>query len=158
MSSKEHAERLFRALQSQDFVEPRSISFGENRVAVLCRVQKQNEAAWIEFITNLLKGAEYSKGEVFAWQCHICRHYFLKENNSRLELVFGWNVSIQSREMTKTLDAIHRLMVGEPLIINPNEVTEFPLQAGSNRNTPKKGKGVHTIGGSQDFRIERTTK
>jgi hypothetical protein len=155
MSSKEHVERMSRAISGTGFGETVSATFGENRIAILCRIPRENEAKWVELITKILVGAERSKKEAIPWQCHICRHYFLKVVNKEYKLVWGWNFSVQSNDMSTALDSIIRLVKGQPLEVNPNELTEFPLiGAPANRNSPKKGKGVYTIGGSQDFYVE----
>lgn len=151
MSTREYAERMSRALEGSGLAEPRSASFGENRIAVLCRVSKDNESKWIDLITKILIGSDLSTRDAINWQCHICRHYFLKEVNDENKLVWGWNFSIQSREMGLALDMIIGLVKGQPLRVNKNELDEFPLQAPPNRNAVKHGKGVHTIGGSDDF-------
>lgn len=146
MPSKEHAERMSRALEGTGLAEPRSASFGENRIAILCRVSKDNEPSWIELITKILIGASLSANSAISWQCHICRHYFLKETDGEDKLVWGWNFSVQSREMTPALDAIIRLLKGQPLDTSNKELTEFPLRAPLNRGVPVKGKGVTLTG------------
>lgn len=154
MPTKEHAERMSRALESTGLIAPVSANFGENRIAILCRVPKDNEAKWVELITNILIGANLSSRTATAWQCHICRNYFLKEVNGEDKLVWGWNFSVQAREMSLAMDSIIRITKGQPVKDQfPGELTEFPLRASPNRNSMVLGgKGVHTIGGSDDHR------
>lgn len=156
MSTKEYTERLSRAIESTGLATPVSTNFSENRIAVLCRVAKNNEIGWIELITNILVGANLSLRTALSWQCHICRNYFIKEVNEKNTLVWGWNFSIQAREMGPSLDSLIRIMKGQPVDEQfPGELTEFPLRAPPNRNSMVpggKGKGVHTVGGSDDFK------
>lgn len=153
MSTKEYAERASRALEGSGLAEPVSATFGENRIAVLCRIHKNNEKKWLALITKIMMAAQSESKEAHAWACHICQNYFLKEvHPGDQKLVWGWNFSIQSKEMGAALDRIIRLIKGQPLEVNKNEVMEFPLHAPKDRNAPKQGKGVHTVGGSQgDF-------
>ena len=156
MPSKEYAERVSRALEGTGLAEPRSASFGESRIAVLCRVQKENEARWLDLLTKILTGSDISSKTATPWQCHICRHYFLKETSGEHKLVWGWNFSIQARDMPTALDSIISLLKGQPLKIITNELEEFPLPgAPADRNVPRNGRGVHTIGGGQDFHVGR---
>lgn len=145
MSSKAHGERLARALESTGLCEPVNIHFGEDRVAILCRVQQDKEKQWVDMLQKVLVAADSEAGEVHAWKCHFCKNYFLKDN----KMVWGWNVSIQSREMSHSLDKISMVMKGQPIrATSKKEVEEFPLfGAPADRNSPKNGKGVHTIGG-----------
>lgn len=156
MSTKAHSERLSRALESTGLCETVSNSFGENRVAVLCRVKGDgNEKKWVALLHRLLLAAEEESKETHAWQCHICRHYFLKGQN----MVWGWNVSFQSKEISISLDLISRILKGQSIrLVNRNEVTEMPLHgATADRGMVKGGKGVHTIGNG-DFHPMKTGK
>ncbi len=153
MSSKELADRISRALESSGLASPVSSSFGDDRVAVLCRVPKASEAQWVEMITKVLVGANVSSKGSIRWQCHICKHYFLKEANGEDKIVWGWNFSIHAREMSLALDSVIRLIKGQSVedLRYPGELQEFPLRAPQNRNTLPKGGGAHTIGGTNDF-------
>lgn len=151
MSSKEYTDRMVRMLELTGLVEPKTSNFGENRISILCRVNKENETRWIELITKILISADISAKDPVNWQCHICRHYFLKEMEGENKLVWGWNFSLQSREMGAALDNIVRVIKGQPIDTHPEELKEFPLYTSTNRNITKHGKGVHTIGGSDDF-------
>lgn len=145
MSSQAFADRLARALESTGLVQPVQSSFADNRVNVLCRLQAGNESKWVEVVKKILIAAEQERGAVHAWQTHICRNYFLKGDN----LVFGWNISIQSQQMSSTLDVLSRLIRGEPIREKApvEELEEFPLHAPANRGVPnEKGKGVRNIG------------
>lgn len=153
MSSKAYAERLSRALEATGLCEAVNATFGENRVAVLCRVKENNERKWTELLHKVLMAADDESKEVHAWQCHFCRNYFLKDR----KMVWGWNISIQSKEIVHSLDMISRVLRGQPLrATDKREVEEFPLHgAPADRNAPKGGKGVHTIGNA-DFHPART--
>ncbi len=153
MSTKEYAERVSRAIEGTKLATPVSTNFNENRVSVLCRVAKNNEVGWVELITNVLIGANLSLKTATSWQCHICRNYFIKEVEGKNTLVWGWNFSVQAREMGPSLDSVIRIMKGQPLDEQfPGELTEFPLRAPPNRNSMSRGKGVHTVGGSDDYK------
>lgn len=156
MSTKEYAERIARALESTGLATPVAPTFGENRVAVLCRVQKENESRWLDLITKILTGADVSSKTATPWQCHICRHYFLKVVSGDNKLVWGWNFSLQSRELHYALDLVIPLLRGQPLQAVPGEIEEFPLPgAPVDRNPPRNGRGVYTIGGNNDFHVGR---
>lgn len=153
MSSKAYAERFARSLEGTGLCEAVNATFGENRVAVLCRVKPDNEKKWTELLHKILLAADDESSEAHAWQCHFCRNYFLKDR----KMVWGWNISVQSKEMSTTLDMIKKVLVGQPLrVVNNKEVSEFPLfGAPADRNAPKGGKGVHTIGNA-DFHPARS--
>lgn len=150
MSSQAYGERLARALEATGMCEPVKVSYGEGRVAVLCRVKQEKEKQWVDMLKKVLVASEEEAKEVHAWQCHFCKNYFLKGDN----MVWGWNVSIQSREMSHSLDKVSLVIKGQPIRVASNrEVEEFPLfGAPADRNSPKNGRGVHTIGGKgSDF-------
>lgn len=160
MSTKEYAERVARALESTGLAVPVAPTFGENRVSVLCRVNKDNEASWLELITKILIGADISTKTSTPWQCHICRHYFLKVVSGENKLVWGWNFSFQSREMARALETVIPLLRGHPLqaaTADMQDIQEIPLVgATTDRNRVRNGRGVHTIGGSSgDFHAGR---
>lgn len=158
MVTQDHADKLSRALSSSGIAEPVSATHGENRISVMCRVRKETEDKWIKVIERILiAGLEEAK-EVHAWQSHICRNYFIKEmQDGSHKLVWGWNISIHSREMGLALHMVMKLIHGEQIRETSNrELTEFPLHgASADRNAPKKGKGVHSIGDG-DFHPART--
>lgn len=150
MVTKEHAEKLARWIEATGLAQPVSANHAENRVTILCRVPDGKEKQWIKVVESILLNAIEEAEQVHAWQAHICRNYFIKDKR----LVWGWNVSIQSREMSHSLAMIQKLLKGEPIrVTNSRELEEFPLHgAPADRNSPKNGKGVHTIGGSSgDF-------
>lgn len=149
MVTKDHADKLSRALQSSGIAQPVQATHGENRISVMCRVPKDNEEKWIKLVERILMAADDESGELHAWQTHICRNYFLKEFDGGVrKLVWGWNVSIHSKEMGASLNMVIKLVHGEPIrTVSNKELSEFPLHGASNdRNAPKKGRGVHTIG------------
>lgn len=153
MSSKAHGERLARALEGTGMAEAVNITFGEDRVAVLCRVTSGNDSKWMELIQKILVAALDEAKQAHAWQNHICRNYFIKEDPQThvRKLVWGWNVSVQSRDMSNSLDMLIKVIKGQPIrtVGSTKELEEFPLHgATANRNAVKGGKGVHTIGDS----------
>ncbi len=159
MVTKEHAERLARALESTGLAQPVSATHHEQRVAVMCRVNSGNEEKWVNLIRNILITTLNEEKEIHAWQAHICRNYFIKEIEGQdRKLVWGWNVSIHSREMSLALEVLIKVIKGQIITTSrPGEVTEFPLYGASiNRNTPTaSGKGVHDVG-SREFHPSRT--
>lgn len=159
MVTKEHAERLSRALESTGLAQPVSATHSDQRISVMCRVSGGNDEKWITLVRNLLIATLDEEKEVHSWQAHICRNYFIKETeNQDRKLVWGWNVSIHSREMSLALDMVIRLIKGQVIrTTRPGEVTEFPLHGvNANRNAVTAGgKGVHSIG-DKEFNPART--
>jgi predicted transcriptional regulator len=159
MSSKAHAERLSRAIEMSGLAQPVSAVHAPNRVNVLCRVSQGNEARWAELIRKILLATEAEAEEAHAWQAHICRHYFLKEIEGEKKLVFGWNISIQSQEMSTSLDFLMRVLKGEPPRIRSASAQESDEMAitglTEERNVPRRPgqRGAFTIGGKSDFKI-----
>lgn len=143
MSSKAHAERLARALESTGLAQAVTNTLAENRINVICRVPSSNESKWTELIRNLLIATEEESDQLHAWLSHICRTYFLKELDSgEKKLVWGWNISIQSTTMTASLDAISKVIRGEAIRKGSRrkEETEFPLVGASDsRNSVRPG-------------------
>lgn len=152
MSSQAYAERLARALEGTGLCETVSANFSENTVGVLCRVKADNEKKWAELLTKMLIASEDESKEVHAWKCHFCRRYFLKEVGGDRKMVYGWNFTIQSNEMSISMDMLMMVIKGQPIrITNNRELDEFPLHgASADRNTPKGGKGVQ-YSGQGDF-------
>lgn len=157
MATKDQADKLARAIQDAGLAETVNVTASDDRIAILCRVHKDREPKWLEIIKNILLAADDEAKEVHAWKCHFCRNYFLKEfPGGDRRMVFGWNFSIQSKEMAHSLMFVIKLLHGQPIRENSRkELSEFPLQAGPDRNAPKNGRGVRTIGTS-DFHPART--
>jgi hypothetical protein len=159
MVTKEHADKLARAIESAGLAEVVSATHSDNRISVMCRVSSGKEDKWVQMVRSILIASLDEAKEVHAWQTHICRNYFIKENEETgdRKLVWGWNVSIHSKEMGLSLSMVTKLVHGEPIrVVNNRELKEFPLHgAPVDRNAPKKGKGVQTIGNS-DFHPGRT--
>lgn len=159
MVTKEHAERLARALESTGLAQPVSATHNDQRISVMCRVSGGNDEKWITLIRNILIATLDEEKEIHAWQAHICRNYFIKEiENQERKLVWGWNVSIHSREMSMALEMVIRIIKGQVLrTTRPGEITEFPLHGASfDRNAPTaSGKGVRSIG-NKEFNPART--
>jgi hypothetical protein len=159
MADKVHAERLARALEATGLCQPVQNNAIDDRLTVLCRVLENNEQGWIKLVEKILVTSLDEAKEVHAWKAHICRNYFIKEIEDQKRLVWGWNISIQAREVPLALDILIRVIKGQPIRSGPvpGELTEFPLHgAPPNRNAGKPGgKGVHLIG-ENDFSPART--
>lgn len=159
MVTKDHADKLSRAIEATGLAQPVSASHSENRVQVMCRVAKENEERWLKMVESVLVAGLDESNEVHAWQNHICRNYFIKEDSTTgsRRMVYGWNFSVHSKEMGHSLNMILKLLRGEPIrVVSNRELTEFPLQASPNRNAPKNGRGVQTVG-DRDFHPGRKT-
>ena len=156
MSSKAHAERLSRAIELSGLAEPVTNGFAENRINVLCRVPQGSEAKWNDLVYKILLATDAEQGEAHGWQAHLCRHYFLRETKDGKKMVWGWNISVQSQDMSTSLDFIMRVIKGEP--VRPAhsrvEVEEMELTGLTRpRNMPKPGgKGAYTVEGGDNFR------
>lgn len=156
--SKEHAERLSRALEGTGLAQAVRATHEGDQLKVLCRVANGKEAQWTDLVRRMLLATENEQTFAHAWRAHFCRHYFLKETDGEKRLVFGWNISIASTSMSESLDFLIRVIKGE----NPirpgveGEVTEMELPgtSGKPRNVPKHqgGKGVYPIGTSGSFK------
>ena len=156
MSSKAHAERLSRAIELSGLAQPVSAVHAPNRVNVLCRVAQGNETKWTELLRKILLATEAEQEQAHAWQAHICRHYFLKEADGEKKLVFGWNISIQSQEMSSSLDVLVRVIKGEPTPVRSSKESDEMIITGltGERNVPTRPgqRGAFTVGGKNDFR------
>jgi len=156
MSSKAHAERLSRAIELSGLAQPVSAVHAPNRVNVLCRVAQGNETKWTELLRKILLATEAEQEQAHAWQAHICRHYFLKEVDGEKKLVFGWNISIQSQEMSSSLDVLMRVIKGEPTPVRSSKESDEMIITGltGERNVPTRPgqRGAFTVGGKNDFR------
>jgi hypothetical protein len=156
MSSKAYADRLARALEATGLAQAVNSTYGESQVRVLCRVLPGKDDEWVGLVRRLLLATEIEQGRPYSWQAHICRLYFLKEK----KLVFGWNVSIQSLDMSTSLDYLNRVVRGEDpgtlskVRAGELEEMEFTGVTGDRLPTPL-GKGAYTVGGKSDFRISR---
>lgn len=156
MSSKAHADRLARALELTGLAKAINSRFANNRVMVLCRVTTDSRAKWLELLRKLLLATESEQKASYSWNSHFCQHYFLKddEDSGKKNLVYGWNISIESSMMSDSLDAIMRVIKGEPVSTqaeHPDEITEFPLNTTGELNAPKfdGDRGAFTVGGSK---------
>ena len=159
MSSKAYADRLAKSLESTGLVQAVNSSHGESQVKVLCRVLEGCESGWVKLVRLVLMATQAEAEKPHGWQTHICRLYFLKEVKNELKLVFGWNVSIQARDMGVSLDFLGRVIRGEPVDVRfkkrPGEVEEieFTGMTGDRKPSPG-GKGAYPIGSTKggDFR------
>lgn len=156
MSSKAHADRLAKAIRMSGLAEPVNVAYAANRVNVLCRVPQGSDSKWVDLIRRLLLATDAEQGEAHAWQAHICRHYFLKEVKEEKRLVFGWNISIQSQNMSASLDAVMPIFRGEVRRAKPvAQVEEMSLTGvTAERNVPTRPgqRGAFTVGGKHDFK------
>ena len=158
MSSKAHAARLSRAIEMSGLAQPVSAVHAPNRVNVLCRVAQGNEVKWTELLRKILLATELESTEAHAWQAHICRHYFLKDVGGEKKLVFGWNISIQSQEMSASLDSLMKVIKGEPpRVRSAAEAESMEMEMTGvvgDRNVPHRPgqRGAFTIGGKNDFK------
>jgi hypothetical protein len=161
MVGKNDSEKLARLIQGTGLASPREVLFGDNRVTVLCRVTEDNEKKWISLITNILSAAEDSSTDGNPWKAHICRNYFLKDDENGRRLVWGWHVSLHSPEMEQTLQIIAKIINGEPIKIanmTGKEIEEFPIYASDSRGkVNSKGKGAHTVGDSSFHPAKRNS-
>ena len=160
-AGRNDADKLAKLIQGTGLATPREVMSGDNRVTVLCRVTENNEKRWITLVTNILMAAEDSATEGNTWKAHICRNYFLKDDEDGRRLVWGWHVSLHSTEMAETLQIIAKIMNGEPVKVvrsEGREIEEFPIYASADRGkVNSKGKGVHTIGGSDYHPAKRSS-
>jgi len=159
MSAQAYADRLARAFELTGLFEPVRSSFRPDQIVVLGRVQKHNQARWIDLVERLELAMETCQGQPMQWQSHFCQRYFLKEmDTGHKKIVYAWNISIQSTNMGDTLDAIMRVIKGEQLkVAAPGELQEMEMTGlTGERGVPNaKGKGAYHIGsedGKKDFR------
>lgn len=157
MSSKEHANRLARALEGTELARAVNATHVDGRINVLCRVSAGSEGKWAELIRCMLLSTDSEQGYAHSWQAHFCRHYFLKEVEGEKKLVFGWNISIASPQMSDSLDYLIRVVKGEKpnrTAMTNGEIQEMEMSGTAGRNVPKHsgGKGVWTVGGKDSFR------
>lgn len=156
--SKEHAERLARALEGTGLAQAVTMSQDDGQLKVLCRVAPGKEAQWTDLIRRMLLSTESEQSYAHAWRAHFCRHYFLKEVEGEKKLVFGWNISVASQSMSTSLDFLIAVVKGgNPIrVAAAGEVTEMELPgtSGRPRNIPKHagGKGVYPIGTPGSFK------
>ena len=160
MSSKAHAERLAKALESTDLCQMVRSDHTHDQIRLLLRIAPGAEPAWTRLLERILTSADYLAGQAHVYQAHICKNYFLKEvADGTKKLVFGWYISIQSTSMSESLDVIIRATKGT-LPEAPHvhrELEEMPLSTRARElNVPtEKGRGAHTVGGKKDFRVFR---
>lgn len=157
MSSKAHSERLAKALESTGLAQAVNFAFADSRINVLCRVPAETKPKWLELLRRMLVSTENEQQEVHRWQAHFCQHYFLKEfGESDKRLVYGWNISIQSANMTDSLDVLIPIIRGDAPKSKtvPGEIMEMEMTGvvGERGKPNEKGRGSYTVGGSQDFR------
>lgn len=167
MSSKEHAERLAHALESTGLVQAVLINHTTDQVKILCRVASGAEDRWTALVRRMLLVTESEEHEAHGWRSHFCRHYFLKEIKGEKKMVWGWNISIASSQMSDSLTYLIRVIKGEHTPkAEPNEVMEMELHGASrDRNAPGRRlpngkiskKGVWSLDGDkgQVFRPSR---
>lgn len=143
MPTQEHADRLARIIESTGLAQPVQAKFADGRINVLCRVPDNNSKPWTDIVERLLIATEQEQ----VWQSHFCRHYFLKEVNGQKKMVWGWNISIQSYDMTAALDIIAKVFRGDPIRGSNIELTEFPLAGTTSAKTQRLVRSI----GDGDF-------
>lgn len=158
MSSKAHADRLAKALESTAMCQAVDVTNTHDQVRVVLRIAGGAEGVWTQLVNQILTAGEYITGQAHSFNAHICKNYFRKQTaEGERKLVFGWYVSVQSNSMSESLDVIVRAIKGS-LPDAPEErkeVTEMPLSTRArDLNAPtEKGKGGWTVGGKQDFKV-----
>lgn len=159
MSDKASAERLAHAVASLGCTEVIRATFAENVVTVLFRVTtrypgpegKPDERPLLKCLERLVLHDPEGRGTLIS---HVCSRLLPKEVDGRLQMVKGWNITINSRgNMDADLGLAVRLLRGEASQPSgkTTELEEFPLVGvGPSRKSPKdrKGKGAWTVGGS----------
>jgi hypothetical protein len=163
MSDKSSAERLAHAVASLGCTEVIRATFAENVVTVLFRVTtrypgtdgnpgKPDERPLLKCLERLVLHDPEGRGTLIS---HVCSRLLPKEVDGQLQMVKGWNITINSRgNMDADLATAVRLLRGEPSQSSGKKTTEleeFPLVGvGPSRKSPKdrKGKGAWTVGGS----------
>ncbi len=158
MSSKAHAERLAKALESTSICEIVRTDHSHDQVRILLRLSAGAEGAWTQAIDRILTAAEFITGKPHIYNAHICKNYFRKQVSSgEKKLVFGWYVSVQSNSMTESLDVVIRALKGS-LPAKPanrdDEDWEMPLATKARElNAPNEnGRGGWTVGGKSSFK------
>lgn len=159
MSSKAHADRLAKALESTSLCQAVRVDHTHDQVRLLLRIAPGAEGVWTQLIERVLTASEFIAKHAHAYQAHICKNFFLRQTDDGRKLVFGWYVSIQSNSMTESLDVAIRAIKGalpdEPESIKETE--EMPLSTRARELNPpnEKGRGAHTVGGKKDFKVFR---
>jgi hypothetical protein len=160
MSSKAHAERLAKALETTNICQAVKVDFTHEQVRLLLRTASGAESVWTQLIDRVLTAGEYIEGQAHSFQVHICKNYFRKEmSDGTKKLVFGWYISIQSNSMSESLDVVVKAIKGslpeEPA--GQKMVEEMPLSTRARElNAPnEKGRGGWTVGGKSDFKVNR---
>lgn len=158
MSSKAHADRLAKALESTDLCQTVKADHTHDQVRILVRIASGSESVWTQMIDRILTASENIAGHAHSFQAHICKNYFRKQLPSgEKKLVFGWYVSVQSNSMSESLDVAIRAIKGsvpEAPDSDKPEIEEMPLMTKARElNAPnEKGRGAHSVGGKKDFR------
>lgn len=155
MSSREHAERLARAIKGTGLADIAKTDYTEDTIRLLCRIRPGADKNWIELVKRVLIATEKEHGHAHSWATHICKRYFLlDEDNPRAErkLVFGWNFSVSSTQMSSSLDfLIKSLRPGSVSTkaspVRKKEIMEMELSGTFTGDFKKdKGGGGHNLG------------
>jgi hypothetical protein len=154
MSSREYAERLARAIKGTGLADIANTDYTEDTIRLLCRLRPGADKEWIELVKRVLIATEREHGHAHSWASHICKRYFLLDDDdpkAPRKLVFGWNFSISSTNMTGSLDFLIKSLRAAPsgskAQVRParREVTEMEL-SGSFTGAGKKGGGGFNLG------------
>jgi hypothetical protein len=145
MSSKEYASRLGHAITATGFAEPVSLTFKPDQVTVIFRLAQGSEPKWVDLAKKILEAERSSSEQAHAWKTDISKAYFLKGE----KLVYGWRISVQTGQMSISLDYLIRAMKGDaqpkPTKGEETEMTFTGFEGISDRNVPKPGskKGAY---------------
>lgn len=150
MSSQNHVDRLSHMLNATGMAQTVNTRFRENQVTVLFRVKQGSEVQWNTMIKSLLQAEKFQRDGAPQWSLDVSKPYMLKDDGN---MVFGWRLSIQSTDMSTTLDAVNGVLKGEG--VSPQlggETMEMPftgMQGMTDRNVPKNRKGVYMVEGKK---------
>jgi hypothetical protein len=150
MSSQNYADRLSHMLNATGMAQTVNTRFREGQVTVLFRVKQGSEAGWNSLVKSLLRAEKFQRDGAPHWAIDVSKPYMLKDDDT---MVFGWRMSIQSADMSSTLDAINSVLKGEE--VSPRlggEIMEMPftgMDGRTDRNIPKNRKGVYMVEGKK---------
>ena len=95
---------------------------------------------WLLVIRNILLAQTHKP-----WKADISKQYFLKGNEGREKVIYGWRVIFQGEDIANHYADIISVVLGAKHT-SSSELTEFPLPgATADRNEGKNGKGARGI-------------
>lgn len=101
----------------------------EDSVRLLCRVHKKD--TWCKILEYILLRKK-------DWSEHICQQYFMRNG----QLIYGWNVIINSTEIDKAVDSVCKLLQSA-LGSFRSRAKEKKQQVVSVDSMPLVGAGAH---------------